>query len=159
MKNYRDPEKLRFKGQEPVSMIVPDYKLNSKGELVEVGKIDLQEIIDSNLSSTLDAILDKFLGNVGVDPTGRRLDVDFLQDDLDNLTEAKEFFDDCRERYNRLDDTDDQILDFIRQEAEKNKNKLKGVLDNEGKKKNQPAKEPQTVQKDGEPASPAKQED
>lgn len=159
MKNYRDPEKLRFKGQEPVSMIVPDYKLNKNGELVEVGKIDLQEIIDSNLSSTLDAILDKFLGNVGVDPAARRLDVDFLQDDLVNLTEAKEFFDDCRERYKRPDDTDDQILDFIRKEAEKNKNKLKGVLDNEGKKKDQSSEKPPAVQEDGKPAPSPEPED
>lgn len=155
MKNYRDPEKRRFKGQEPVSMIVPDYKLNSKGELVEVGKIDLQEIIDSNLSSTLDAILDKFLNPSGADPAARRLDVDFLQDDLDNLTEAKEFFDDCRERYNRPYDTDDQIYDFIREEAEKNKNKLKGALQNEGKKENQPAKEPEVVQENGKSDPPS----
>lgn len=159
MKNYRDPEKIKFPGQAPVSMIVPDYKLNGKGELVEVGKVDLQEVIDSNLSSTLDAILDKFLNPSGAESAARRLDVDFLQDDLDNLTEAKEFFDDCRERYNRPDFTDDQIFDFIRQEAEKNKNKLKGVLDNEGKKKNRSPEESPIVQEDGEPASPSQPKD
>lgn len=151
MKNYRDPEKVRFPDQAPRSMIVPDYKLNADGELVEVGKIDLQEIIDSNLKSTLDAILDKFLAPT-LNPVqdARRMDVDFLQDDLENLTEAKEFFDECRERYNRPDDSDDQILDFIRQEAEKNK--MKGASKDETQKQEEtePAKEPEALSKDGE---------
>lgn len=152
MKNYRDPENVRFPDQEPVSMIVPDYKLNSDGELVEVGKIDLQEIIDSNLKSTLDAILDKFLAPT-LNPVqdARRMDVDFLQDDLDNLTEAKEFFNECRERYGRPNDSDDEILNFIRAEAEKNKFK-RGASENEieKQKETEPAKEPEVVPKDGE---------
>lgn len=151
MKKYRDPESVRFPDQAPRSMIVSDYKLNADGELVEVGKIDLQEIIDSNLKSTLDAILDKYLAPT-LNPVldARRMDVDFLQDDLENLTEAKDFFDECRERYNRPNDSDDQILDFIRKEAEKNKFK-KGASDNEIEKQKEtvPAKEPEVVPQDG----------
>lgn len=151
MKNYRDPEKVSFPDQAPRSMIVPDYKLNADGELVEVGKIDLQEIIDSNLKSTLDAILDKFLApSLNPVQDSRRMDVDFLQDDLENLTEAKEFFDECRERYGRPGDSDDQILDFIRQEAEKNKMKGASKDEAENQKKTEPEKKPETVPQDGE---------
>lgn len=153
MKNYRDPEKENFPGQDQPSMIVPDYKLGPDGELVEVGKIDLQEIIDSNLKSTLDAILDKFLGSSMLpQQPPRRMDVDFLQDDLENLSEAKAFFDECRERYNRPFDTDDEILYFIRGQAEKNKNQ-KGEKNDEKPKENQSQEKPAPVQKDGEPAS------
>lgn len=150
MKNYRDPEKVKHPGQEPVSMIVPDYKLNRLGELEEVGKIDLQEIIDSNVKSTLDAILDKYI-NIpnGVNSADRRMDIDFLQDDLDGLMEAKDFFDECRERYNRPNDTEDQIIDFLNREVEKNKKK--GVSDNEiqKQKENQSEEEPAPLQENG----------
>lgn len=87
------------------SSIRPEYRLSRPDadgvrELVEVGSVDLREVVQSNYQNSFDAILDRFL-ETGDLPDGRTFkeDQDFLLDALDVMSDYNDFMESAREMY------------------------------------------------------------
>lgn len=87
------------------SSIRPEYRLSRPDadgvrELVEVGSVDLREVVQSNYQNSFDAILDRFL-DTGELPEGRTFkeDQDFLLDALDVMSDYNDFMESAREMY------------------------------------------------------------
>lgn len=84
----------------------PEYRLsrpdvNGVRELVQVGEVDLVELVQSNYQNSFDAILDRFL-ETGEIPEARSFteNQDFLLDALDVMSEYSDFMEEARERFN-----------------------------------------------------------
>lgn len=87
------------------SSVRPEYRLSRPDadgvrELVEVGSVDLREVVQSNYQNSFDAILDRFL-DTGDLPEGRTFkeDQDFLLDALDVMSDYNDFMESAREMY------------------------------------------------------------
>lgn len=87
------------------SSVRPEYRLarpNVDGirELVKVGEVDLQELVQSNYQNSFDAILDRFLdGGDLPDVCASVENQDFLLDALDVMSDYSDFMEEARERY------------------------------------------------------------
>ena len=69
-------------------------------ELVKVGEIDLQELVQSNYQNSFDAILDRFLESGDLPSVGASVEnQDFLLDALDVMSDYSDFMEEARERY------------------------------------------------------------
>ena len=69
-------------------------------ELVKVGEVDLQELVQSNYQNSFDAILDRFLESGDLPSVGASVEnQDFLLDALDVMSEYSDFMEEARERY------------------------------------------------------------
>lgn len=79
------------------------YRLNqATGMLEDAGKVDIQELVNSNLDSCLSRVIERYLpGNDIDDQVG---EYDAMRDDLDYLFEAGNIAEDLKERYG-LDDS------------------------------------------------------
>lgn len=70
-------------------------------ELVKVGEVDLQELVQSNYQNSFDAILDRFLESGDLPSIGVSVEnQDFLLDALDVMSDYSDFMEEARERYN-----------------------------------------------------------
>lgn len=102
--------KVSFR-QNPVgSGLVDEFALDRvTGELKKVGETDIQQVIDSCLSSSLDVILDKFLNDevVNVDP----LPADVMMD-TSVLDDALEAYGAAVDRLEAVRDTYDLPIDW-----------------------------------------------
>lgn len=83
----------------------PEYRLsrpdvNGVRELVQVGEVDLVELVQSNYQNSFDAILDRFL-ETGELPEARSSveNQDFLLDALDVMSEYSDFMEEARDRF------------------------------------------------------------
>ncbi len=87
------------------SSLRDEYRLsrpNVEGfrELVKVGEVDLQELVQSNYQSSFDAILDRFLESGDLPSAGASVEnQDFLLDALDVMSDYSDFMEEARERY------------------------------------------------------------
>lgn len=74
------------------------YRLNqATGMLEDAGKVDIQELVNSNLDSCLSRVIERYLpGNDIDDQVG---EYDAMRDDLDYLFEAGNVAEDLKERY------------------------------------------------------------
>lgn len=121
--------------------LVPVYRLNKATNVVEdTGeKIDIDELVQSNLSSCLDSILSKFLAPAPEDATKDIVaDLSSMQDDLDAFTSISQKCEEYKEKYN-LDSSlsFQQVFDAVKKKSEDattNYNKLKETTENESKK-------------------------
>lgn len=69
-------------------------------ELVKVGEVDLQELVQSNYQNSFDAILDRFLESGDLPSVGASVEnQDFLLDALDVMSDYSDFMEEARERY------------------------------------------------------------
>lgn len=69
-------------------------------ELVKVGEVDLQELVQSNYQNSFDAILDRFLESGDLPSVGASVEnQDFLIDALDVMSDYSDFMEEARERY------------------------------------------------------------
>lgn len=142
MKNFVS-ESVREFIQNPVSsMVVPDYRFDKRTrDLIQVGEIDLQAQIDSCIGSTFDAILDKYL-DTGEVPAGTGSIVDSMRDDLADLVETSEYFEEVRERYHfRPDMPVSEMIDKVHNELEKLNANIKES--SKGGQKNEKTPQPQ----------------
>lgn len=92
------------------SSLRPEYRLarpNVDGirELVKVGEVDLNELVQSNYQNSFDAILDRFLDGGDLPEVGASVEnQDFLLDALDVMTEYADFMEEARDRFNLCPD-------------------------------------------------------
>lgn len=88
------------------SSIRPVYRLSRPDfdgfrELVQVGEVDLQELVQSNYQNSFNAILDRFLDGGDLPEVGASVEnQDFLLDALDVMSDYSDFMEEARERYN-----------------------------------------------------------
>lgn len=69
-------------------------------ELVKVGEVDLQQLVQSNYQNSFDAILDRFLESGDLPSVGASVEnQDFLLDALDVMSDYSDFMEEARERY------------------------------------------------------------
>lgn len=87
------------------STLRPEYRLSRPNvdglrELVKVGEVDLQELVQSNYQNSFDAILDRFLESGDLPSVGASVEnQDFLLDALDVMSDYSDFMEEARERY------------------------------------------------------------
>ena len=143
------------------SIFVPEYKYSDDlKNVVQVGKIDWQAYLNSNLSSSLEVILDKFLPDNIPDPLAGFVVIDNNEvfdttqkmRDLSDLGAYMEKIDFYKDKFNldpKMSVSD--IINFVsKQSAELagNLNKLKGV-DQNAQKKTKLSQESKELRKDG----------
>ena len=139
------------------SSVRPEYRLSRQDadgvrELVQVGSVDLREVVQSNYVNSFDAILDRFL-DTGEVPDGQTFkeDQDFLLDALDVMSEYNDFMESAREMYDLSPDLSySEIRAKLQAKLEEvNKNIENGGLKNEKEDQApqdaQPQKVPETV--------------
>ena len=118
-------------------------------ELVEIGKVDLREVVQSNYQNSFDAILDRFL-DTGDLPEGRTFqeDQDFLLDALDVMSDYNEFMESAREMYNLSPDLSySEIRKQLQDKLEEvNKNIKNGGIENAKKNQAPQNAQPEEVQ-------------
>ena len=107
------------------SSIEKEYKLDDKKMvLVEIGEIDLQEQLNSNLSCALDKILDKFLDlpSLNLAPNVAQTDeiYDCVHSDLADLAEIYSRADEYKEKFNLdLNLSPSEVFKVLEQKASK----------------------------------------
>lgn len=144
------------------SSIRPEYRLSRPDvdgvrELVEVGQVDLREVVQSNYQNSFDAILDRFL-DIGELPEGRTFkeDQDFLLDALDVMSDYNDFMESAREMYDLSPDLSySEIRKQLQEKLEEvNKNIKNGGIqnaqENQAPQNAQPEEVSQTVPEHGE---------
>lgn len=88
------------------SSVQPEYRLSRPDadgirELVKVGEVDLQELVQSNYHNSFDAILDRFLDGGDLPEVSASVEnQDFLLDALEVMSDYSAFMEEARERYN-----------------------------------------------------------
>ena len=142
-------EKNSFKSRPPFSgpfrfckvgsSVHPEYRLSRPDadgvrELVEVGSVDLREVVQSNYVNSFDAILDRFL-DTGEVPVLRSFkeDQDFLLDALDVMSDYNDFMETARETYGISPDSSySEIRKQLQDKLEEvNKTIINGGIKNE----------------------------
>lgn len=139
------------------SSVRPEYRLSRPDadgvrELVQVGSVDLREVVQSNYVNSFDAILDRFL-DTGELPEGRTFkeDQDFLLDALDVMSDYNDFMESAREMYNLSPDLSySEIRAQLQAKLEEvNKNikngGMKNEKENQAPQNAQPQEVPETV--------------
>lgn len=104
-KQGRPPFSGEFRFCKVGSTLRPEYRLSRPNvdglrELVKVGEVDLQELVQSNYQNSFDAILDRFLESGDLPSVGASVEnQDFLLDALDVMSDYSDFMEEARERY------------------------------------------------------------
>ncbi|QCS36643.1 hypothetical protein [Capybara microvirus Cap3_SP_554] len=108
------------------SNIVPDYKYNEvTGIVEEVGKIDLQEKINSCRVNCLDYILDQYLENgnsvndlfkVSVDVSDDIADCSQPLDDIMYQNDVMNLMDELKDKYGASDMSNDDFIKYLSDE-------------------------------------------
>ncbi len=152
--NTRPPFSGPFRFCKVGSSIRSEYRLSRPDadgvrELVEVGKVDLREVVQSNYQNSFDAILDRFL-DTGDLPEGRSFheDQDFLLDALDVMSDYNDFMESAREMYNFSPDLSySEIRKQLQDKLEEvNKNIKNGGIENAQKNQASQNAQPEEVQ-------------
>ena len=134
------------------SSVRPEYRLSRPDvdgvrELVEVGSVDLREVVQSNYVNSFDAILDRFLDTGEIpDSRGFKEDQDFLLDALDVMSDYSDFMETARENYGLSPDLSySEIRKLLQDKLEEvSKNIKNGGIKNE--KENQASQDAQPPQ-------------
>lgn len=135
------------------SHVRPEFRLSRPDvdgvrELVQVGEVDLVEMVQSNYQNSFDAILDRFL-DTGDLPESRTFkeDQDFLLDALDVMSDYNDFMETAREMYNLSPDLSySEIRKQLQDKLEEvNKNIKNGGMKNEKENQAPQNVEPQEV--------------
>ena len=123
---YKIEKNLNFDDYvQEFSSITKEYKLDDKKMvLVEIGEIDLQEQLNSNLSCALDKILDKFLDlpSLNLSPNVTQTDeiYDCVHNDLADLAEIYSRADEYKEKFNLdLNLSPSEVFEVLEQKASK----------------------------------------
>lgn len=131
------------------SSVRPEYRLSRPDadgvrELVEVGSVDLREVVQSNYVNSFDAILDRFL-DTGELPEGRSIkeDQDFLLDALDVMSDYNDFMESAREMYNL---SPDLSYSEIRKQLQDKLEEVNKTIKNGGLKNEKEDQAPQNAQ-------------
>lgn len=147
-------KRKREEFQQTFSNFETDYILDQeKKELVEVGKINLQEKIQSNASCALDKILDKFLDINSINNmqhiefSDEVIDAPLKQSNLDEVAYAKNQILDLKHKYGVDDSVSDseviKLLNNKLEELNKQIEQLNIMKGNENDEKIQVAKKEQ----------------
>ena len=103
-------------------------------KLVEVGKLDIREVVQSNFQNSFDAILDRFLesgdlpSSVGRFPENQ----DFLLDALDVASDYADFMESARELYELPPELSfTEIRNALQSKLDEVNKSLEGVKNNE----------------------------
>lgn len=101
----RPPFSGEFRFCKVGSSLRDEYRLSRPNvdgvrELVKVGEVDLQELVQSNYQNSFDAILDRFLDTGDIPSIGASVEnQDFLLDALDVMSEYSDFMEEARDRF------------------------------------------------------------